>query len=360
MGGAKFIAMLGEIATEGLTRIPIVKIGRWYKGTQKVVITKADLADVVLNFRDRANGEIPVDYDHSIELAAGKGDPVPAAGWLKRIEDAPDEHGILWGFAEWTDKARAMLSAKEYKYISAALMWGARDKKTGEQRGCSLSSIALTNQPVLEELPAITLSEAGWKETVDEPTERREGMIKQLILADRAAGTVRAVLEDGTEQTLSVEGFPSEAKPKVIALADIKRTQDGRFDFAALSEVREGYIDPAVIHAMVVQGELDAAVKAGKLTPAQRPAMETLALSDIGAFRQFIGAQTQQVQLGETGLAGGEGATDLHKISTKLVQLMDEKMKADATLSRGQAFKVVLSEHPDLEHQYQVLLREEK
>ena len=176
--GPQFIAVLGEIAAEGFVRIPLAKLGRWFKGALKFAITRADLAAVVANFGKR-KADVVIDYDHGTEYSAGSGQPVPAAGWLKQIEPEPDGQGVLWGLAEFTEKARAMLAAREYKYISPVINWGARDKLTGEQQGATITSVALTNVPVLEEMPAIALSDAGWM-VEETSTERREAMVKKL------------------------------------------------------------------------------------------------------------------------------------------------------------------------------------
>ncbi len=341
--GPQFIGVLGEIG-EGLIRIPLAKLGRWFKGKLKFSISRSDITAIVANFRKR-QADVVIDYDHSTEYAAGTGQPVPASGWLKEIDPEPDELGILWGLADFTAKAREMLRAKEYKYISPVINWGARDKHTGEQQGATITSVALTNVPVLEEMPAIALSEAGWvAETVTERKERTMA-VKKLILADRTACTARAVLEDGTETVLSVEGLTPE--PKVVRLSEVKRAADGRFDFAALSE-SEHAIHPEVFRALQVQQELDAAVKDGKITPAQRPAMEKLALSDLPSFRDFVKAQKPQVDLSEVGIAGGGEGGDLKKIDARIKELIDAKLKADPKLSRGQAMKMVLSDRPDL------------
>ena len=160
---------------EGATkRLPIAMIGVRYKGKQKIEITRPMLEQVVANFRKRETGEVPIDYDHAIEVAAGSGPPVPAAGWIKSIDDTPDAKGILWGSVEWTPKAAKMIAAKEYRYISPVLDPTVRDNKTGASQGWTLTSAALTNQPVLQGMPALVLSAAG---SVDE-TGREAGQVK--------------------------------------------------------------------------------------------------------------------------------------------------------------------------------------
>jgi hypothetical protein len=142
-------------------RLPIAQLGVRYKGKQKVEITRPMLAQVVANFRKRDTGEVPIDYDHSIETAAGSGDAVPAAGWIKAMENAPDAQGILWGTVEWTPRAAGMIRAGEYKYISPVIDSTMRDNKTGASQGWTLTSAALTNTPVLQGMPALVLSETG-------------------------------------------------------------------------------------------------------------------------------------------------------------------------------------------------------
>ena len=66
---------------------------------------------------------------------------------------------ILWGWYEPTDRARALIESREYRYISPAINWAGRDKRTGKISGTTLTSVALTNRPFLEELPQIRLSD---------------------------------------------------------------------------------------------------------------------------------------------------------------------------------------------------------
>jgi hypothetical protein len=151
-----------DVGASKLRRIPVVMICKGYKGKLQFGVTREDMAQIVRNFRARGTGEVVIDYDHSTEYAAGSGDAVPAAGWLKRIDDTPDAAGVLWGEAEFTERAAKMLAAREYKYFSPVIVWGARSKDDGEPQGTTLTSIALTNSPLLERLPAFTMSDAGW------------------------------------------------------------------------------------------------------------------------------------------------------------------------------------------------------
>lgn len=76
---------------------------------------------------------------------------------------SPNARFILWGWYEPTDRARHLIENREYRYISPAINWAGRDKSTGKIDGTTLTSVALTNRPFLEELPAIRLSDPAYQ-----------------------------------------------------------------------------------------------------------------------------------------------------------------------------------------------------
>ncbi len=152
------------------------------------------------NFEQRRNGEINVDYDHASEMPeVAAGGPIPSAGRIVKL-DTPDEASVglprsdrqvgsrqkakssslptadcllpsrnpgdryvLYGWYEPTDRARALIKNREYRYISPAIDWGAKSKQTGKPQGTTLTSVALTNRPFLEELPQIRLSDPAYQ-----------------------------------------------------------------------------------------------------------------------------------------------------------------------------------------------------
>lgn len=354
--GPQFVIVLNSAeAGAGLARIPLAKIGSWWKGKLHFRITRDDLKQIVASFHRKAN-DLIVDYEHGT-VYAEPGTPVPAAGWLKSIDEEPDKSGVLWGSVEWTEKARQMIAAKEYKYVSPTFAWGTRDKKTGAQLGAAITSVALTGTPVLEEMPALALSEAGWTEEEPAAPARREKRIMKLILSDRATGKVRVVQDDGTEQTVALEGLETPAK--VIALSEVGRTKDGRLDFAALAELPAGtVIAPEVIRAINADGELQAAVACGKITPAQRKHFERMAIEDPGGFKELVASMKPQVVVDkEKGFAGGTEGLTLDQIDERVIALADEKIAADKGLSFERATELVLSEHPDLRMRLRELRR---
>jgi phage I-like protein len=355
--GPRYSVRLGEVA-DGLTRIPIAVLGRFVKGKLKFAITKATLADVVKNFRNRGVDTV-IDYEHASEapeMAAGG--PVPASGWLKAIDDEPDGDGILWGHAEFTPRAKDLVKGGEYRYLSPVINWGARNKSTGEQQGATLTSIALTNRPFLEQLPAIAMTELGSGQTEARPAWRidrgdaaNEGreirQVTKLFLTDRVARTVRVVTDDGAESTVTLEGL--EAAPTVVRLSDVKRDKAGRLDFSALPQDGETLIGSDVLHAMRVQDALDEAMEDGKITAAQRPTYEKLALSDLDGFTGLIAsmAPSTAVDLTERGLAGDGPTTSAH-MQAAIDEHIAAIRKRRPELGYGDALRLVASERPEL------------
>lgn len=147
---------LPAAGADGLIEIPIAVTGTWKRVASQFSLTKQDLAQMAANFKKRKNGEINIDYDHASEMPeVAKGGPVPSAGRIVKVRS----NGALYAGVEFTARALEMIKTKEYRFVSPAIAWGVKDKTTGEDQGTTLTSLALTNRPFLEELPTIKLSE---------------------------------------------------------------------------------------------------------------------------------------------------------------------------------------------------------
>jgi hypothetical protein len=181
-----FVSRLSGVPGKNLVRIPILITGSWMKNGQEVSFTLDDLRAAVANFQKLANRDLNVDYDHACEdLERAAGEPTPSAGRIVGLDSPEPFHGpedrearrssdrarggkdqqparwILYGRYEPTERARELIENREYRYVSAAFAKNYPDRKTGEPQGLTLTSVALTNQPFLDELPEIWLAMAG-------------------------------------------------------------------------------------------------------------------------------------------------------------------------------------------------------
>lgn len=84
---------------------------------------------------------VAIDYDHQIDHAAKNGQPAPAAGWIKGLQARQDG---IWGLVEWTERATAALTSREYRYLSPVFT------HTPDGKIISLLRASLTNNPNLE------------------------------------------------------------------------------------------------------------------------------------------------------------------------------------------------------------------
>ena len=192
----RFMVLLAEAPAAGLIRIPIAITGAWRGAEKEFSIELDDLEEIRANFARKPTGEINVDYEHASEVPFGTGGPVLSAGRIvkldepepfadgeigrsgDRVNNSPDhptsrssDHPvryILWGWYKPTERARELIQLREYRYISPAIRWGAKDKVTGRAQGTTLTSVALVNKPFLEEMPAI----GGGVQPADGPVGR--------------------------------------------------------------------------------------------------------------------------------------------------------------------------------------------
>ncbi len=93
-----------------------------------------------------AGGRLPVDENHSTDLAAPKGGPSPARGWIVALEARADG---VWGQVEWTEPGKALLAERAYRHISPVIT----HLKDGTVTG--LLRASLTNRPNLRGLAAL-------------------------------------------------------------------------------------------------------------------------------------------------------------------------------------------------------------
>lgn len=96
----------------------------------------------------KAGDKLPIDENHSIDVAAPKGEPSPARGWIVELQSRADG---VWGRVEWTAAGRALVADKAYRGISPALAVDPESRRT--VRGVARAS--LVNAPNLHQLTSL-------------------------------------------------------------------------------------------------------------------------------------------------------------------------------------------------------------
>ena len=144
-----------------------VLLAPWGKveSTNGSFVLDDDSARLAIQAFEEHGTDVPIDYEHQT-LGGTFSSPsgtAPAAGWIKRLLA---ESGVgLLAEIEWTDHAKKMLAAKEYRYLSPVAIIRKSDRKL-----VGIHSAALTNKPaIVGMLPIVNRAEIELDDASDEP-----------------------------------------------------------------------------------------------------------------------------------------------------------------------------------------------
>ena len=256
--------------------------------------------------------DLVVDYEHQTLT----GEQAPAAGWVKELFL---DDGQIKARVEWTDRAKAYLSNREYRYLSPVITVRKADNKA-----MGLHSIALTNTPAIEHMEAIvnSLNFEGGQNTMDFMKE----LAKLLVLGEDATEEqVKEALKACLEENKSLKESAAEAAKqqppeddKVVAnkevceLLGLKAGAATADVAAAIMALKSGNIGGVNLAEQVKSLEakladrdaeeaVEMALKAGKITPAQREWAKGYALKNLEYFKVFVEKAPQVVPMGDVG-----------------------------------------------------------
>lgn len=144
-----------------------------------------EAAQTVIEEYERRGLDIVIDYEHQ----SLKDVQAPAAGWIKKLYWKAGEG--LRAVVEWTERAQRYLKAKEYRYFSPVVLINAADRRPSR-----LYSVALTNTPKTNHLPAI-VAKMERDEPIKKEEERMIAKLKQILglAADAAEDKVTEAVE---------------------------------------------------------------------------------------------------------------------------------------------------------------------
>ncbi len=229
----------------------LVCVGTWEGHPQAPQLITAEHLAASLAYFDlhyKGNGvDLPIDYHHSSVVAGAQGTKAPAAGWIKAMELRADGTQ-LWGQTAWNEAASKEIAAREFRYLSPVLRWGAKDRVSGKPVPMMIHSAALTNTPFLTELQS--LNEAG----VTSPVDGGQTMkLMEMILA--TAG----LLGQKADDVLSALGLTAEAEDKPAFEAILAHAAKANAATPAVTEGIAGTLgipkssDEAAVNAAIVK-----------------------------------------------------------------------------------------------------------
>ena len=257
--------------------------------------------------------DLVVDYEHQTLT----GEQAPAAGWVKELFL---DDGQIKARVEWTDRAKAYLENREYRYLSPVITVRKADGKA-----MGLHSIALTNTPAIEHMEAIvnSLNFEGGQNTMNEFMKKLAALLG--LGEDATEEQVAEALKACVEENKSLKESAAEAAKqqpaeddKVVAnkavceLLGLKAGAATADVAAAIMALKGGNIGGVNLVEQVKSLEakladrdaeeaVELALKAGKITPAQREWAKGYALKSLDDFRGFVEKAPQVVPMGTVG-----------------------------------------------------------
>ena len=198
--------------------------------------------------------DLPIDYEHQTlgGTYASPSGRAPAAGWIKRLVIEPGV-GLL-AEIEWTDDAKQMVAAKEYRYLSPVAIIRKTDRKL-----VAIHSAALTNKPAIV------------------------GM-KPIINADRSLQELETLDDEPLAMLTAELNLPCDTSTQEVLVAAGRRLANLQ------RETRQRHIDERIREAM----------RTGKLVEAQRMWAEALVAREEDLFDLWLHSAPVLVQPGVT------------------------------------------------------------
>lgn len=111
------------------------------RGPYRVISTQQVIADSLADLP-----ELPIDENHSTDIAAPLGQSAPARGWIVALEAREDG---IWGKVNWTRPGRALVAGQSYRFVSPVI------GHTADGRITRILRASLVNKPNLRGLTAL-------------------------------------------------------------------------------------------------------------------------------------------------------------------------------------------------------------
>lgn len=222
------------------------------------------------------------DYEHQTLNSDKNGQPAPAAGWFHALEWREGD-GLYATDVAWTAKAKAMIEAGEYKFISPVFSF---DQKTGEV--LQLEMAALTNTPAVDGMDAVAALAQEFFTRSQEPIHQEDRPMKALAL-------LLGLPEDASEADINAAIVALKAKTtedaSTIAALKTQQTPDPA-KFVPVETVTALQGQVAALTTRLNDTELEdvvqAALSSGKLLPAMEVWARELGKSNLAALKDYV------------------------------------------------------------------------
>lgn len=217
----------------------------------------------------RNGADLPVDYEHQADNPAAKASgPIPAAGWIKAMKATPEG---VFARIDWTDRARDMIAAKEYRYISPVIVYDKAACEVGR-----ISGAGLVDRPNLQ-LQALNAQDITGVPMLAEPDPAKPEPVKPD--ASQAVAAMLDILGLTPEATATevIEALLARVAKQPAPTAAALQAQGGPEALALSIPDPARYVEIAALNAALngaaqarIKAKIEGAVREGFITPGMR------------------------------------------------------------------------------------------
>lgn len=119
-------------------------------------LTRRYFDNLIHNFEQESN-PVPVYRGHADMMLLPTGEEPTASGWILGLKRKGDD---LWASVQLTKTLEKQIREGEFRFTSIYVKNNQRHRETGENIGSRLASLAVTNQPFIDGLEEIQLSDS--------------------------------------------------------------------------------------------------------------------------------------------------------------------------------------------------------
>lgn len=267
-------------------------------------------ARVIERFAARKNPAV-IDYEHQTLYASYKDGAAPAAGWFDGLRF--DTVGLWATGLKWTARASAMISAGEYRFISAVFSYLPDSGEILE-----IHHAGLTNDPALDGMAEVfsTRAAARFLPTSSPP----ENTVDRLKIIAALALAATATDADIDAALAALKAAAAQVEPLQAQLSAARAAAADPTKYVPVAVVTELRTELAALTAAQLDREVaelvTAALDDGRLSPAQEPWARDHGRADIASLRAYLataqpiaalrGTQTK----GRAPIRGADGVLD--------------------------------------------------
>jgi phage I-like protein len=257
-------------------------------------------ADIVSWFTARGL-KIPIDIEHATEIKAPAGEAAPAMGWGIGL-DAQDD-GSIWADVEWTPRGAELVVNREYSYYSPAIIFD-----TATRNIVGIKSVGLTNTPNFD-IPALNSEQPNTGGFMDVRLLAALGLAATATVED----ALNCITTLKTEHATALNHASSPPLDKFVPRAD----HDLALNRANTAEVELKRIKDEQLET-AINREVDAALAAGKITPATKE-------YHVAQCRQEGGLDRFKSFVAHAPVVAGDSSLDGKKVETGTALNAEEK-----------------------------------